>query len=420
MAPLARVRRRLIPFLFVLYLVSYLDRVNVGFAALQMNTALNFSPTVYGFGAGIFFLSYVLFEIPSNLLLHRIGVRIWIARIMITWGVVSAATMFVRGATSFFVLRFLLGAAEAGFFPGIILYLTRWFPAAERARAVAWFMTATALAGVVGGPVSGALLTLHGSGGLAGWQWLFLLEGVPAVALGFAVLLWLPDRPRDARWLTADESRAIEAAIEAEQDGIRSTAHEALGPALMSGRVWLLASIYFTIVVSFYGISLWLPQIVQSFAHASDLRVGLLSAIPYVAAAAGMVIVASRSDRSGERGGYVAMSAIVGAAGFILAAWFDNGAASLAALSLAAFGVWSTLGPFWTFPPRFLIGPAAAGGIALINSVGNVGGFVGPYLLGYVRERTGSFASGLLVLAASLVMTAVLALLVRRATPVDV
>ena len=414
MTPLARVRRRLIPFLFVLYLVSYLDRVNVGFAALQMNRALGFSASVYGFGAGIFFVSYVIFEIPSNLLLDRFGVRVWIARIMITWGVVSAATMFVRSPESFFALRFLLGAAEAGFFPGIILYLTRWFPAAERARAVAWFMTATALAGVVGGPVSGALLGLGGFGGLAGWQWLFLLEGLPAVVLGVAVLLWLPDTPADARWLTPGEQRAIENAVRSEQEQIRATAHRDLGPALVSGRVWLLAVIYFTIVISFYGISLWLPQIVQSFANVGDLKIGLLSTIPYIAAAIGMVVVATRSDRSGERGMYVAACSLAGAAGFFAAASLHGGAASLAALSLAAFGVWSTLGPFWTFPPRFLVGPAAAGGIALINSVGNIGGFVGPYLLGYIRDRSGSFAWGLRALAASLIVTSVLALTVRR------
>jgi ACS family tartrate transporter-like MFS transporter len=419
MTALARVRRRLIPFLFLLYLVSYLDRVNVGFAALQMNAALHFSPTVYGFGAGVFFVSYVLFEIPSNLLLDRIGVRVWIARIMITWGLVSAATMFVRSPSSFFALRFLLGAAEAGFFPGIILYLTRWFPAGERARAVAWFMTATALAGVIGGPISGVLLEFDGIGGLAGWQWLFLLEGSPAVVLGVAVLFWLPERPADARWLTRDEQREIEAAVQAEHDAISASAHQALGPALASGRVWLLALIYFTIVISFYGISLWLPQIVQSFAHVGNLEIGLLSAIPYIAAAIGMVVVAARSDRTGERGLYVALSAIAGAIGFFAAASLHGGAASLAALSLAAFGVWSTVGPFWTFPPKFLVGPAAAGGIALINSVGNIGGFVGPYLLGYVRGHTGSFAAGLRVLACFLILTAVLALTVRRTVRSD-
>jgi ACS family tartrate transporter-like MFS transporter len=415
--PLARVRRRLVPFLFLLYLVSYLDRVNVGFAALQMNAALGFSAATYGFGAGVFFVSYVLFEIPSNLLLDRIGVRIWIARIMISWGIVSAATMFVRGASSFFALRFLLGAAEAGFFPGIVLYLTRWFPAEERARAVAWFMTATALAGVIGGPVSGALLEINGFLGLAGWQWLFALEGIPAIGLGIAVLAWLPDRPRDARWLTAAESEAIERAIAAEHADVASSAHHALGPALRSGCVWLLALLYFTIVLSFYGISLWLPQIIRSFSYAGDFGIGVLAAVPYVAAAIGMVLVASRSDRADERGGYVAVMALVGAAGFIGAAVTSNAVLSLAALSLAAAGIWSTLGPFWAMPPRFLVGTAAAGGIAFINSVGNIGGFVGPYALGFVRERTGSFRSGLIVLASSLLVAAALALWVRGQVP---
>jgi len=411
---LTRVRRRLIPFLFVLYLVSYLDRVNVGFAALQMNASLGFSASVYGFGAGVFFVSYVLFEIPSNLLLDRIGVRIWIARIMISWGIISAATMFVRGAWSFFALRFLLGAAEAGFFPGIVLYLTRWFPAAERARAVAWFMTATALAGVVGGPLSGWLLTLHGTARLDGWQWLFLLEGLPAVALGIAVLAWLPERPRDARWLSPGERDAIEAIIAAEHASVAPSAHHAIAPALRSGRVWLLASLYFAIIVSFYGVSLWLPQIVQSFSGAGTLEVGLLSAVPYLAAAVAMVIVASRSDRTGERGRYVAVAALTGAIGLVAAAAFHDAALSLGALSVAAAGIWSTLGPFWTLPPRFLVGPAAAGGIALINSVGNIGGFVGPYAIGFVRDHTGSFAAGMYVLALSLGAAAALALAARR------
>lgn len=411
-SPFARVRRRLIPFLFVLYVVSYLDRINVGFAALQMNAALGFSPTVYGFGAGVFFLSYVLFEVPSNLILERVGARIWIARIMISWGVVSSAMMFVRGPWSFFVLRFLLGAAEAGFFPGIILYLTRWFPERERAGTVALFMTATALAGVVGGPISGLLLQMHGVGGLDGWQWLFLLEGLPAVLLGFAVLAWLPDTPNDARWLSDDDRATMAAALAHEHTRVSATGHVSVGPALRDRRVWLLALLYFTIILSFYGVSFWLPQILASFSGAGDVTVAFLSAVPYLTAAIGMVAFAVQSDRTGERGGIIAASATTGVVGFVAAAMLP-GIWSLAALSIAALGIWGALGPFWALPPRFLTGAAAAGGIALINSVGNIGGFVGPYLIGFVRERTGSFESGLLVLAASLAAAAALALLVR-------
>ncbi|HTI38470.1 MAG TPA: MFS transporter [Vicinamibacterales bacterium] len=414
MTALARVRRRLIPFLFLLYLVAYLDRVNVGLAALQMNAALGFSARVYGFGAGIFFVSYVLFEVPSNLVLERVGVRVWIARIMITWGLVSAAMVFVRDARSFFVLRFALGAAEAGFFPGIILYLTRWFPAPDRARAVALFMTATALAGVIGGPLSGALLTMNGVWGLQGWQWLFLLEGLPAVALGFVVLYWLPERPSDAQWLTNEDRVALEAAIASDRARVAPTAHHALGPAMRSTRVWLLAFLYFTIVISFYAISFWLPQILRSFSSGSDLTIGVISAVPYVCAAMGMVATAAISDRSGERAGYVAIAALVGAAGFCAAAVLHDPVASFAGICVAALGLWSTMGPFWTLPSRFLAGPAAAGGIALINSVGNTGGFVGPYVMGYVRDHTGSFSAGMLVMGASLVGTAALAMVARR------
>jgi MFS transporter, ACS family, tartrate transporter len=275
---LAKVRRRLIPFLFLLFIASYLDRINVGFAALQMNASLGFSATTYGLGAGIFFLSYVLFEIPSNVLLARIGVRIWIARIMISWGLVSAATMFVRSVPAFYALRFLLGAAEAGFFPGIIFYLTRWFPARERARAVAAFMTAVVIAGVIGGPLSGALLSMHGVGGLAGWQWLFLIEGLPSVVLGFVVLAVLDERPDTAAWLAADERAALAALLRDDQARQRdeSTAH-----ALRNRRTWLLAVIYFIMPVTNYGIGFWMPQMLKTASGSGNFTVGLLTAIPY-------------------------------------------------------------------------------------------------------------------------------------------
>jgi len=405
---LRKARRRLIPFLFLLYIVSYLDRINVGFAALQMNRALGFSAAVYGFGAGIFFLSYVLFEVPSNLALDRIGVRIWIARIMITWGLLSSAMMFVRGEASFYALRFLLGAAEAGFFPGIILYLTRWFPSAERARAVAWFMTATALAGVLGGPLSGALLALDGRGGLGGWQWLFLLEGLPAIALGCVVPFYMTERPADARWLTPEERDWIASGVARDQDTAARGGHTQLGPALRSPRVWLLGMLYFCLVIALYGISFWLPQILQAFSTRPTFAVAVLSSVPYMAAAITMVPIGHAADRHGAYGKWLAGSAAVASAGFFAAAGLANPLASFAALCVAAVGVWGTFGPFWSLPAAFLSGPAAAGGIALINSIGNVGGFVGPYAIGYVRGRTGSFGAGLAVLGVALAAAAVM------------
>jgi MFS transporter, ACS family, tartrate transporter len=411
--PLARVRRRLIPFLFLLYVVAYLDRINVSFATLQMNEALGFSSAVYGLGAGVFFISYVLFEVPSNLILHRVGVRLWIARIMITWGLISSAMMFVQGTTSFYVLRFLLGGAEAGFFPGIILYLTRWFPADERARAIALFMTATALAGIVGGPVSGLLLSMQGFAGLQGWQWLFLLEGVPAIVLGVAVLAWLPNGPAEAAWLDPREREWLAARLAADDAAAAGSAHDAFGAALRSGRLWALAFLYFSIIITFYGVSFWLPQILQSLSGLGDLSVAFLSALPYIVAAAGMVLVGRRSDRTGGRARLVCGCALVGAAGFGAAATFTNPVASLIALSVTAFGVWGTLGPFWAMPPAFLRGTAAAGGIAVINSVGNIGGFAGPYVVGYVREATGDFAAGLWLMAGCLVVAAAIAFALR-------
>ena len=395
----SKLTRRLIPFMFLLYIVSYLDRINVGFAALQLNDALKFDPAVFGAGAGIFFIGYFLFEIPSNLIMQRVGARLWIARILVTWGLVSSAMMFVTGQRSFYALRFLLGLAEAGFFPGMILYLTYWFPAEARGRAVARFMTATAIAGVIGGPVSGALLKMDGIAGLAGWQWLFVIEGLPAVILGFVTLAYLPDGPKNSTWLTDEERAWIEAKLESEREQVMTHGHATLGSALGSGRVWALSATYFCLIISFYGISLWLPQIIQAFSGLSNLMVGFVSAIPYLAAAIGMVFIGRSSDRRGERRWHIAMSACVGAVGLAAAAFLKTPAAELAALAVAAVGIWGALGPFWAFSSRMLTGTGAAAGIALINSVGNLGGFVGPYLVGVVRDRTHGFAAALLMLA---------------------
>jgi ACS family tartrate transporter-like MFS transporter len=411
---LRKVRWRLIPFLFLLYIVAYLDRVNVGFAAIDMNRDLGFSAAVYGLGSGIFFLSYTLFEVPSNLILVRVGVRIWIARIMFTWGIFATAMMFVNNATTFYTLRFLLGAAEAGFFPGIILYLTYWFPARERARAVGLFMTATAMAGVIGAPVSSALLQMHGLGGLHGWQWLFLIEGIPAMLLAPFVLYYMTDRPSDAKWLTPAEREWLSREMDAEH-ARTDNAHVTLREAAGSLRLWIVSLPYFCIVIAFYGVSFWLPQIVQAGSGYSSAMVVLLSAIPYVAATIGLVVIGASSDRLRERHWHVAGPCLIGAAGFVLTVLAPQTPAfALATLSIAAFGIWGTLGPFWTLPTAFLRGTAAAGGIAIVNSIGNVGGFVGPFLMGWIREATGGFSAGLLTLAGILVLGAVIALRLQK------
>jgi len=406
---LAKVRWRLIPFLFLLYVIAYLDRVNVGYAALDMNRELGFGAAVYGFGSGIFFLSYTLLEVPSNLMLARVGARRWIARIMATWGVVSMAMALVDTPLSFYVLRFILGAAEAGFFPGLILYLTHWFPARERGRAVALFMTATAMAGVIGAPISSAILQLDGAGGLHGWQWLFIIEGLPAVLLAPVVWRRLTERPADATWLTADERDWLTSEMAREHDQT-SGVHLTFRAAASSGRLWALSALYFCIVMAFYGVSFWLPQIVQATGGLSSATVILLTAIPYVAATIGLVVIGSRSDAVAERRWHVAVPCLIGAAGFVLTVLAPQTAtASLAMLSIAAFGIWGALGPFWTMPTAFLRGTAAAGGIAIVNSVGNLGGFAGPFLIGWVRDATGSFEGGLLTLAAVLVVGAAIA-----------
>jgi len=396
---LKKVTRRLIPFMFLLYIVSYLDRVNVSYAALQMNAALGFSAEIYSLGAGIFFIGYFLFEIPSNLILHRIGARMWIARILITWGIISSAMMFVQGAVSFYVLRFLLGIAEAGFFPGMILYLTYWFPAHARGRAVARFMTATAIAGAIGSPLSGLLLEMDGIWGLGGWQWLFLIEGIPAVFLGFITFAYLPDGPKEAKWLNAEEKTWIADTLHRERMQAASVGQHSVGEALGSGRVWTFAIIYFSIIMSFYGVTFWLPQIVKALSGMSNLAVGFITAVPWIGATIGMVLLSKSSDASGERRWHVALSAVGGAIGLIGAGLSHNPVIEVAALSLAAAGIWGTLGPFWALSSESLAGAGAAAGIALINSVGNLGGFLGPYLIGWIRTRTDSFSMALIALA---------------------
>jgi D-galactonate transporter len=402
-----RVSWRLMPFLFLCFVAAYLDRVNVGFAKLQMQAELQFSDAVYGVGAGIFFIGYFLCEVPSNLLMTRTGARLWIARIMISWGVISAALMFTNSVSTFYLLRFLLGAAEAGFFPGIILYLTYWYPAHRRARMVAVFMSGVAVAGVVGGPLSGWIMkTFAGVNGWSGWQWLFLLEGLPSVLIGVWTLFYLDDGIRAARWLSEDDKQVLEREIAAD---VQQQHHMPLSQLFRSGRVWLLALVYFLCVMGLYGVSFWLPQLIKNSGVTDLFDIGLLSAVPYGVAAVVMVLAARHSDGSGERRWHTAGAALAGALGLVAATIYsDNTVIALVALSVATAGILSTFPIFWSLPTALLGGTAAAAGIAMINSIGNLAGFVAPYLVGAIRDATGSTSSGIYLIAASLLAGAVL------------
>ncbi len=409
----SKLTRRLLPFLFLLYIVNYLDRINVGFAALQMRGQLGFSDEVYGLGAGIFFAGYFFFQVPSNLALARVGARKWIAVIMVLWGTVSAAMIFVGTPRSFYLLRFLLGAAEAGFFPGMILYLRRWFPSAARARAVALFMTAGPLAGVVGGPISGALLGVH-SANLAGWQWLFLIEGLPAVLLGGVVLAYLTDRPEVAPWLTTEERTWLTGELAREQHAHPAASRRDVFAAFTHGKVWLLVLVYLGVTTCTYGVGLWLPSLIRSVSGVSNFVIGLLSAIPYVATAIAMVLVGMHSDHTRERRWHLAGSAFVGAIGLACAAYATSTAATIIFFSLTLLAGFSMMGPFWATTTELMSETSAVAGIALINSFGNLGGFLGPYTIGLVRTWTGGFRGGLLAVAVLLGISGGLALLVYR------
>ncbi|HBF60388.1 MAG TPA: MFS transporter [Methyloceanibacter sp.] len=400
---------RLIPFLCLAYTINFLDRVNVGFAALHMNDALGFSPSVYGFGAGIFFLGYIVFEIPSNLALRRFGARIWIARIMISWGLVACAMALVHSETSFYVTRALLGIAEAGFFPGIILYLTFWFPSAERARIVALFMASVPLATVIGGPLSGALLQMHGFLGYAGWQWLFVIEGIPAIVLGGLALKILTDSPDQAHWLTNEEKSALSSTLEREAKETEAVGYASMRNALTRPRVLALGALYFLMVTGLYGIGFWMPQVISGFGLGS-LAVGFLTAVPYLFAAIAMVLWGRHSDRTGERRWHIAFPLFLAAASFAWSAYSGPLVPTMVALTLATLGFYAAFGPFWSLPTALLTGAGAAAGIALVNSLGNVAGFAGPYIVGLLKEATGSFSAALLFLAAALALGGLMAL----------
>ncbi|MBB3149492.1 ACS family tartrate transporter-like MFS transporter [Phyllobacterium trifolii] len=410
-----KISLRIVPFIMILYFIAFVDRVNLGFAALTMNQDLGFSPTVFGFGAGIFFLGYFLFEVPSNLILNKVGARIWIARVMITWGVVSGCMAFVQGTTSFYTLRFLLGVAEAGFFPGIILYLSFWFPGRRRAAVTALFMAAAPLSTALGSPISGALLEMHGLLGLAGWQWMFLLEAVPALVLGVVTLFYLTDRPEKAKWLDDNERQWLVNTMNSERAAKGLTAGHSIWRGLADPRVLALSLVYFGTSAGLYTLGIWAPQIIKEFGL-SSLQVGFLNAIPAIFAVVAMVLWARHSDRTGERTWHVVGACLLAAAGLAFASAATTVIAVLIALTLVNIGISSSKPPLWSMPTIFLSGPAAAAGIATINSIGNLGGFVGPSIIGWIKDLTGSFEGGLYFVAGLLVLSAVVTLLLARSS----
>ena len=389
---------RLIPFLILAYFLAYLDRVNLGFAAITMIPDLKFTPTVFAWGAGIFFIGYFIFEIPSNLALEKFGASRWIARIMVSWGILSALMAAVSGETSFFILRFLLGVAEAGFFPGIILYLTYWYPAEYRARFMAAFAVAVPLSTVIGAPISGMLLGLDCFMGLKGWQWLFILEGIPSIVLGLVTWFYLTDKPEKADWLSAEQKAWLKGRLDAENAAKEAVHRLSLGQALSSPKVIMLSLIYFGFVGALYGMQFWLPQIVKAFGL-TNVQTGFVTAIPYLFGTIAMILWARHSDATRERVAHVGGPLLLTAAALGICGYGSDPFITMVALTIAAIGIFCCFAVFWTLPTAWLSGTAAAAAIALINSIGNLAGFGGPYLIGWVKESTGSTETGLLVLA---------------------
>jgi MFS transporter, ACS family, tartrate transporter len=408
---LSRIRWRLLPFLGTLYVVSYLDRVNVSFAKLTMNASIGIDDATYALGAGIFFIGYFIFEVPSNLILERVGARRWIARIMITWGLISAGTALVTGPNSFMAMRFLLGVAEAGFFPGILLYLTYWFPAYERAKVVGLFMVALPVSGLIGSPLSAELMRIN-SLGLDGWQWMLILEGIPAVVLGLVCLVFMPDGPRDAAWLEHDEREWLITTLAAERSAVAKTGHTTLGATLTQPRVWALALAYFGIVLALYGFNFWLPSLIS--AHGVELRyTGWIAALPFLCGAPFMVWWGRRSDHKDERILHLVAVAVLGFAGFAAASVLESLSWQILCLCIALMGVYGSFPVFWTLPTAFLTGTAAAAGIALINSLGNLAGYVGPQVVAWLTQGSGDFGRALFALGLSMLTPAAVALALR-------
>jgi MFS transporter, ACS family, tartrate transporter len=406
---LARAAWRLIPFMSLMYVVSFLDRVNISFASLTMNHELGFSHEAYGFGAGIFFWGYFLFEVPSNLALQKVGARLWMCRICVTWGLLSMVTAFVKDPVSFSVLRFLLGAAEAGLFPGMVLYMTYWFPASTRARFIAMFLAGVPLANVIGGPISGWLLGVEGHG-LHGWQWMLVLEGIPSLLCGIATLWVLPDEPAKAKWLSQDEKGIIAARLAADSS---VGALHGFKEMLLDKRIWILMIPDFSIVIGLYGLNLWQPQMIKAMGY-TNIQTGFIISLPYLLAMGAMVALGWSSDKSGERAGHVALGAFAGAAGMAGAVLLTDHAAIIASLCVACCGIYAALAVFWTLPSSLLRGTAAAAGLALLNSFSNLGGFFGPFLMGWARQTTGNFTLGMLVLSGMLVLAGFAVLVIGR------
>lgn len=409
---LRKINWRIVPFIMLLYFIAYIDRVNLGFASLTMNKDLGFSASILGFGAGIFFWGYFLFEVPSNIVLHKVGARLWIARVMVTWGIISGAMAFVQGPTSFYVVRFLLGAAEAGFFPGIILYLSYWFPARHRAGVTALFMAAAPLSTALGSPISAAFLQMHGFMGMAGWQWLFIAEAIPALVLGVVVFFYMTDKPEQAKWLKEDERAWLIRAMREDASRTAGAKHSLLS-GLANPRVLALALIYFGTSAGLYTLGIWAPQLIRHLG-VSSMTVGFLNAIPPIVSVIAMVLWSRHSDRTGERTWHVVLACLAAATGLVVAAGASSIVGLISALTLVNIGISSAKPPLWSMPTTFLSGAAAATGIATINSIGNLGGFAGPAMIGWVKDHTGSFSGGLYFVAGLLVLSAVLTLLLAR------
>jgi len=410
---LRRISWRIVPFIMLLYFIAYIDRVNIGFAALTMKGDLGFTASILGFGAGIFFWGYFLFEVPSNIALHKVGARIWITRVMVTWGIISAGMAFVSGPTSFYVMRFLLGAAEAGFFPGIILYLSYWFPAHKRAGVTAFFMAAAPISTGLGSPLSAALLEMNGVMGLAGWQWMFVLEAIPALLLGVVVFFYMTDRPELATWLKDDERNWLVKTMNTEAASKGSQAHASIWSGLANPRVLALSLIYFGTSAGLYTLGIWAPQIIKQLG-VSSMTVGFLNAIPPIVSVVAMVLWSRHSDRTGERTWHVIIACLAAAMGLGIAATADSIVGLIAALTIVNVGISCAKPPLWSMPTTFLTGAAAATGIATINSIGNLGGFAGPAMIGWVKDQTGSFAGGLYFVAGLLMVSAITTLLLSR------
>ena len=417
-AVVSRLMWRLMPFLFLLYIVAYLDRINVSFAVLQMRGQLGLSDRVYGRAAGMFFAGYFFFQLPSNLVLEKFGVRRWISGLMVTWGVISCLMIFIRGPVSFYGMRFLLGAAEAGFFPGMILYMKRWFPANARARAVAWFMTANPIAGIVGSPVSGALLGLSGKG-LSGWQWMFLMEGTPAILLGVIVYWALSDNPREARWLKGEERAWLLARLAVEQQAEAVLQKGTFWDVLISPRIWMLSLVYFGVSTTMYGVTLWLPSVIRSLSGLSYFLTGLVSSLPFLVTAIVMVLVGMRSDRTGERRWHTALPAFLGAAALVAAGYGRSTLVVVACIGLGLVCAESMVGPFWAMATSRMAGLSAAAGIAVINSLANLGGYYGPDIIGFFRKLNGGFRGGLVAIGATLAVSGGIALIVGRPPAIE-